>query len=126
LGANWVYNTGNAVTYPKGKYYFEGKEVPYYVPEERNQDRLPDYHRLDLSLTYTPKPNKPKGWHGSWSFSVYNAYYRKNPVVIQFREVINGDPALPTDEVGEIIKKEFSPVKIYFPIMPSITYNFHF
>lgn len=126
FGANWVYNTGNAVTYPKGKYYFEGKEVPYYVPDERNKDRLPAYHRLDLSLTYTPKPDKPRGWHGSWSFSVYNAYYRKNPVIIQFREVINGDPSLPIDEAGEVVKKEFKPVKIYFPVMPSLTYNFYF
>lgn len=126
VGANWVYNTGNAVTYPKGKYFFEGKEVPYYAPEERNHDRLPAYHRLDLSLTFTPKPSKPKRWHGSWNVSLYNAYYRKNPVVIQFREVINGDPSLSVDEAEEIIKKEFKPVKIYFPIMPSLTYNFYF
>lgn len=126
LGANWVYNTGNAVTFPKGKYFLEGKEVPFYAPDERNRDRLPDYHRLDLSLTFTPKPLNARKWHGSWNFSLYNVYFRKNPVIIQFREVINDDPSRSVEEDLVIEKREFKPVKIFFPIMPSVTYNFYF
>lgn len=126
FGANWVYNTGNAVTYPQGKYFIEGKEVPFYAPDERNRDRLPPYHRLDLSMTYIPKPNKPKKWHGSWNVSIYNVYFRKNPVIIQFREVINDDPTLIIEEDLVVKKREFKPVKIFFPIMPSLTYNFYF
>lgn len=126
FGANWVYNTGNAVTYPKGKYFLEGKEVPFYAPDERNRNRLPDYHRLDLSLTYTPKPHKPKRWHGSWNVSVYNAYFRKNPVIMQFREVVNDNPSRTLMEEPIVEKREIKPVKIFFPIMPSLTYNFYF
>jgi hypothetical protein len=54
FSAVWVYNTGNAVTFPSGNYWIDGRLVPYYT--ERNGYRMPAYHRLDLSATWTLGP----------------------------------------------------------------------
>jgi hypothetical protein len=53
LSGNWVYFTGTPVTHPVGRYDFQGGVLPIY--SERNADRLPDYHRMDLALTLQGK-----------------------------------------------------------------------
>jgi hypothetical protein len=80
--ADWVYYTGNPVSYPGGKYTADGRVVFYY--SERNGYRLPPYHRLDLSGTrHWPK----KKWYQlELSFGVYNAYDRQNAYFITFRQ----------------------------------------
>ncbi|MFZ4861536.1 TonB-dependent receptor [Sphingobacterium sp. Mn56C] len=113
LGASFVYYTGNAVTFPSGKYNLNGKTIFYFT--ERNGYRMPDYHRLDLSLTYDPKPVQVnKRFHSSWSFSVYNAYHKKNAYLIDFREK-KDNPNL--TEAYQIA---------LFGIIPSVTWNFKF
>lgn len=110
LSAVWVYNTGNAVTYPAGKYELDGETYFYYT--ERNASRMPSYHRLDLGATYT-KVTK-RGRESSWSFSVYNAYNRYNPFSIEF-------------EQNEMNPQQTQAVQTsLFGIVPSITYNFKF
>ena len=108
--ASWVFYTGNAVTYPRGRYVIEGYQVPYY--SNRNADRMPNYHRLDLSLTLEGK-KRPK-YHSSWNFAIYNAYMRENPYTITFRE----------DENNTGVTKAYQ--TSMFSIVPSITYNFNF
>jgi hypothetical protein len=127
LSANWVYTTGSAVTYPQGFYEVDGKRTPYY-PETRNGSRMPDYHRLDLSLNIDGKQKPGRKWQSSWNFSLYNAYARKNAFTIQFRDVINGDPSVSeTDDDLVINTREPKAVKTYlFGIIPSVTYNFKF
>lgn len=108
LSANWVYNTGQAVTYPSGKYMIDGQTVNYYT--DRNSYRMPDYHRLDLGATYNFK--KRGRFESNLSISLYNAFGQKNPYSIYFRE--NEDDPNITEAV-----------KIYlFQYFPSITYNF--
>jgi len=110
LSASWVYNTGNAVTFPAGKYVLDGNVQFYYT--ERNGYRMPDYQRLDLSATWYLK--KTKRFESSLNFSVYNAYGQKNAYSIDF-EVDENDP---TRTVA---------VKTYlFTYVPSVTYNFRF
>lgn len=110
ISAVWVYNTGNAVTYPAGKYNIDGKTYFYYT--DRNASRMPAYHRLDLGATYT-KITK-KGRESSWAFSIYNAYNRYNPFSIAF-------------EQNEINTQQTQAVQTsLFGIVPSITYNFKF
>lgn len=112
LGANWVYATGSPVTFPTGRFQIGNTIAPVY--SDRNSFRLPDYHRLDLSLTYS-RPTKPKQkWSSEWNLSVYNAYYRKNPWVINFLN----DP----DEPGVT----YAEMTYLFGILPAITYNFKF
>ncbi|MEZ5018447.1 MAG: TonB-dependent receptor [Flavipsychrobacter sp.] len=110
ISAIWVYNTGNAVTYPAGKYNIDGQTYFYYT--ERNASRMPAYHRLDLGATYT-KVTK-KGRESSWAFSIYNAYNRFNPFSIAFEQ--NANNPQQTQAVQTSL----------FGIVPSITYNFKF
>lgn len=109
LSGSFVYYTGDAVTFPYGKYEIDGFTVGYY--EERNSYRMPDYHRLDLGLTWYFK-ERPKFDH-NLNFSVYNVYNRENAYAITFRE--NADTGA-TEAVQTTL----------FKIVPAITYNFKF
>lgn len=110
LSATWVFNTGNAVTFPSGKYEINGNVEFYYT--ERNGYRMQDYHRLDLAATKTLK--KTKKYESTLSFSLCNAYGRKNVFTIDFIE----DPDDPTKTIAE---------KTYlFTFVPSISFNFKF
>lgn len=111
VSANLTYQTGRPTTYPNGQYEFNGIVIPNY--EGRNTDRLPDYHRLDISATYTPKPQKQKGWQSEWVFGIYNLYNRRNAASISFRQ---NEDTLRNEAVRFSI----------FGIVPSISYNFKF
>ena len=111
LGATFVYNTGNAVTYPSGKYQVDGKTMFYYT--NRNDYRMPNYHRLDLSATYEPK-KQDKKFNSSWSFGLYNVYNRKNAYIIDFRESENNPNVTQAYKIA------------LFGIIPSVTWNFKF
>ncbi|MEZ5106071.1 MAG: TonB-dependent receptor [Draconibacterium sp.] len=110
LSANWIFNTGNAITFPSGKYSVDGFTVPVYT--SRNAYRMPDYHRLDLGATFTPK--KKKRFESSWSFSLYNAYGRKNAFSITFQENENNPAQTEAERLA------------LFQMIPSVTYNFKF
>lgn len=110
LATDFVYNTGNAVTWPSGKYEVNGRTIFYYT--SRNSYRMPAYNRLDISATLLGK--KTKKFEGSWTFSVYNAYGRENPYFIQFED----DPTNPQ----KTIAVQYS----LFRWVPSVTYNFKF
>ncbi|ULT39125.1 hypothetical protein KRR40_29465 [Niabella defluvii] len=73
LAANWIYYTGDAVTYPSGKYIIDNQVVFYYT--RRNADRMPSYHRLDLGATWLLKDKKK--FRSELAFSLFNAYGRK-------------------------------------------------
>lgn len=127
LAGNWVYTTGSAVSRPKGKYDFQGKSVAYYDPLDRNGSRMPNYHRMDLSLTIQSKKNKTRRFQSSWNFSIYNAYMKKNPWSIEYKDVINGNPNIDNADNVVVQTREFKPVStILFKIVPSVTYNFKF
>jgi hypothetical protein len=106
----FVYYTGNAVTFPTGKYNLGGQTIFQYA--SRNANRMPDYHRLDLSVTYENKKKKKN--EGSWNFSLYNAYGRENAYRISFDDD-------PVDKSRTQITQT-----ALFRWVPSITYNFKF
>ncbi len=109
LSANFVYYTGDAVTFPSGKYEVDGSVVPLYT--ERNGSRMPDYHRLDLALIWKRKNNEK--FESSWTFSIYNAYARENAFVINFE---------PNEDTNISEATQIS----LFRFVPSVTYNFKF
>lgn len=122
--ASWVYYTGDAVTFPSGKYEMNGVVYNYYT--ERNGYRMPTYHRLDLGLTLYGKKYKTtidpdsgdeiktaKRFQGNWNFSVYNAYARENAFQINFQE---------NEDTGQTEAVQLS----LFKAVPSITYSFNF
>lgn len=110
LASNFIFYTGNAITFPSGKYEVAGNTTFYYT--ERNGYRMPNYHRLDLSATYE-KPRKGK-YQSSWNFSLYNAYGRENAYTITFEDNEN-DPTR-TSAIQTSL----------FKWVPSVTYNFKF
>jgi hypothetical protein len=110
LSGAWVYNTGNPVTWPSGKFPVDG--VPVYDYTSRNGYRLPAYHRLDLGATVITK--KTAKFESSLTFSLYNAYGRSNPYTILFRQ----DP-------NNALKTQVQQTTL-FKMVPSITYNFKF
>jgi hypothetical protein len=116
LGGNFIFGSGRPVTYPSGKYQSNGLVVADF--SLRNGGRLPAYHRLDLSATFNPRPSAK--WQGQWVFSVINVYNRLNAASIFFREIAEvGDLEVATGTT-EAVKTAF------FPIIPSVSYNFKF
>lgn len=110
VSATWVYYTGVAVTYPIGKYVLNGQVVPLYG--DRNQDRFPAYHRLDIGATFVLK--KRKTYEHDLNISVYNTYAYKNAYSIE--------PLVVDYETGT----NYSEKTYLFRVVPSITYNFKF
>jgi hypothetical protein len=110
VSAIWVYQTGNAVTFPSGKYEIAGQTTWLYT--DRNGYRMPDYHRLDLGLTY--KFKEKKHFNSELSFSLYNVYGRENAYLISF-EQSSSDPS-----------KTVAMQTSLFRWVPSISWNFKF
>ncbi|AQG81738.1 TonB-dependent receptor [Spirosoma montaniterrae] len=110
LSGNFIYYTGNAVTFPTGKYQLDGQTISLY--SERNGYRMPNYHRLDLGLTWIRR--KTDTQERSWNFSVYNAYGRENAYTVNFRANETDPSRLEAVQTS------------LFRWVPSVTYNFKF
>ncbi len=110
LSSTFVYGTGNAVTYPTGKYEIGGVTTYYY--STRNAYREPSTNHLDLGATLEGKPH-PK-YHSSWTFGIYNVYNRRNPYTIDFRDSKTNPGTTEAVETS------------LFGIVPSVTWNFKF
>lgn len=109
LNTNFIFQTGQPTNYPLGQYTYMDLNIPNYGP--RNSKRLPNYHRLDVSVTLNSQ--KIKQYKSEWIFGFYNIYNRDNANSIFFREN------------SETLKNEAVQLSI-FGIVPSITYNFKF
>lgn len=110
MSANFVYQTGRPVTVPLGKYYFNGSENVYY--SARNEYRIPDYFRLDLSLNIEGNHRIKKLAHSFWNISVYNVLGRNNPYSVFF-----------VTDNGEVQAMQSS---IFSIPVPTISYNLKF
>lgn len=111
LSSDFVYATGNAVTFPTGKYNVGGLTTFSY--SERNGYRMPSTNRLDIGATLEGKPHKK--YHSSWTFGIYNIYAHRNPYTITFQD----SKTIPnTTEAVE--------TSIFATMIPSVTWNFKF
>jgi hypothetical protein len=110
VSSDFVYYTGNAVTFPSGKYEVNNQWIFLYT--SRNGYRMPSYNRLDLSATKVLKQ------HGRYTselvYSLYNAYGRENPYLVTFQTDPNNSQATQAVQTS------------LFRWVPSITYNFKF
>ena len=112
ISANWSYKTGRPLNAPSARYEYGGVVAPYY--SGRNQDRMPDYHQLDLSITIKNKEKASQLINGEWVISVNNAYARKNADALFFQQ-------------EEYNSYETKAKKVsYYTIFPSVSYNFKF
>ncbi len=122
VGGAFVYQSGRPYTPPVGKYEFEEITVPIY--KNRNQERIPSYHRLDLSANYTPARKADKNFYSSWSFGVYNVYARRNAYSIFFQPKANDSDA--PDFSTDFFNTQAVRLSIFATAIPFITWNFNF
>ncbi len=113
LSTSWIFATGNPTSFPIAKYEVQGNSMYYY--SSRNGNRIPDYHRLDISLTYDFKKNEHRKVKQSINFSIYNLYARRNAYSVYFKQ--NEDNPNIT---------EATRLSIIGSMIPSVTYNFNF
>ena len=113
FSTTWIFSTGNPTSYPIAKYDVQGNTIYFYA--SRNSNRIPDYHRLDVSLTYDFKKNDHRKFKQSLNFSIYNVYARRNAYSVTFRQ--NED----NPNISEATR-----LSIIGSMIPSITYNFNF
>ena len=123
LSGNFIYMTGAPFTTPTGFYYYDNHQVPIYA--QRNNSRLPDYHRLDLALNWK-LGKRERRFRQELIFSIYNLYNRKNPVALHFNKIDdqNGNFVVPYDfyENPQLESTQF----YLYGIVPSISYHFTF
>ncbi|MFK7900110.1 MAG: TonB-dependent receptor [Cyclobacteriaceae bacterium] len=114
FATNFVFASGRPVTLPVGKWEYEGRTNPVYL--DRNNGKIPAYHRLDFSAIHDfPKKKPEQKWESSLVIGLYNIYARKNAYSVYFRQ--NEDNAQLTEAVR---------LSIFGSIIPSISYNFKF
>ena len=112
LAVNFVYSSGRPVTAPSGSFSIENLlNIPVY--SDRNQFRIPAYHRLDISYTVGRSHKKRQAWGSSWTYSIYNVYARRNPYSVFFTQNAFQNPRA-------------NRLSVLGTIIPSITYNFSF
>ncbi len=123
LSGNFIYMTGAPFTTPTGFYYYDNHQVPIYA--KRNNDRLPDYHRMDVALNWHLSKPERRFQH-ELIFSVYNLYNRKNPVALHFNKIddSNGNFVVPVDFYSnpELVSTQY----YLYGSVPSISYHFNF
>lgn len=121
LTASFVYTSGAPTTLPLGRFatqdIYQGSIQAVPVYPDRNSYRVIPYHRLDLGLVYKLRPTRIGG-DRDLTFSIYNAYNRRNAYFIYFEQT--RDKA--TDKVTGYRAQQVS----LFPFIPSVTYNFKF
>ena len=109
---NFNYATGRPTTAPIGSYLNEnGLNVPIY--SSRNEFRIPDFHRLDVSYTVGQGYNRSRRIKTSWIFSIFNLYGRKNPYSVFFTQKPFSFPTA----------NRFS---VLGSILPSVSFNIEF
>ncbi len=124
LGANWTYSSGNRYSSPIGYY----KVLDHYVPIflYPNNAQLPPYHRLDLYFTWHINKNKHKRFNHYLTISLYNAYGRRNPVLVNFNKIEGGNDFFYVPG-NFIYQYQLTPAYYYFlRYFPSVSYRFKF
>lgn len=117
VSENFTYSTGRPVSLPEKKFSFFDQTVVQY--SNRGEYRLPDYHRLDLSISLDESLRIKKRWKGSWTFSVLNVYARKNAYSVFYNKSTPSE----TNNFQSFGLSEFYIIGIPMPVL---TYNFIF
>jgi hypothetical protein len=117
FNSTFTYSTGRPVTLPELKFSYQGYQLLYY--SDRNKYRLPDYHRLDVSITLDESLKIRKKWKSSLTFSVINLYGRKNAYSVFYKKE------------GHMVSNKYRQYDTYMLYiigrpLPTLTYNFIF
>jgi CarboxypepD_reg-like domain/TonB-dependent Receptor Plug Domain len=110
LSSNYTWSTGRPITYPIATYFVSDKLVVTY--SDRNEYRIPDYSRLDISLKVGGNLKSHRIAHPYWTFSVYNLLGRQNVYSIYFKK--------------DYLIVEGYKLSVFGRPIPSVTFNFDF
>ena len=124
FSAYWTSYTGSTFSSPTGFYTFNHNRIPVYG--EKNNDRLPDYRRLDLAFKFMLNKNPENKYQHSLTFSLYNALAHKNIVAVNFNKILENDdsPLVRANVLGE--QKLVTTQADLVRFLPSLTYKFKF
>ncbi len=111
FSGGFTYRTGRPMSLPISGYEVDGILISNF--SERNQFRIPDYHRLDLAFIIEGNHKRKKVWDGTWTLSCYNVYARKNAFSVFFQD----------DGTGFLRPYRLA---VIGTAIPTITYNFKF
>jgi hypothetical protein len=117
ISGNFIYSSGRPATMPEYQFEINGRKMVYF--SDRNKYRLPDYHRLDLSVTYHGHLRAEQRYRSSWTFSLYNVYGRSNPYSVYYTK---DQPTAANDYRDYVLYK----LSIVDRPIPTISYNFRF
>lgn len=121
IGFDWNYSTGAPFSSPVGFYSFNGSPVPIFGL--KNNDRLPDYHRLDIAATFKLNRNPELRYQHSLTFSIFNLYGRVNTLFYNYNKVVTADGTLKMP--GDLLGADHVTSNFYMGrFTPSLTYNF--
>lgn len=115
FSANFIFATGTPGTFPTNRFEIQGVVVPHNSNNSRNNFRIPDTHRLDLSVTYRPEKDADSNFENYWVFSIYNVYNRRNAFSVFFQQNENNS------QITEAIR-----YAIIGTVVPSVAWNFSF
>ena len=117
FNGTFTYSTGRPVTLPELKFTYQGYQLLYY--SDRNKYRLPDYHRLDVSITLDESLKIKKRWKGSWTLSIINLYGRKNAYSVFYKKEAH---------MVSYDYRQYDTYMLYIigRPLPMLTYNFTF
>ncbi|WP_296620884.1 carboxypeptidase-like regulatory domain-containing protein [Marivirga sp.] len=110
VSSNFQFRSGRPFTIPESIFEYQGNVYANF--SKRNDGRIPNYHRLDLSMTLKSNLKKTSKIKGEWNFSLYNVYGRKNPFTIFYGTVGNG-------RLPQAYK-----LSVLGGVFPSVSYNF--
>lgn len=123
VSGNFTFTSGTPTTFPTSRFTQQGILIPYNANDSRNNVRLPDYHRLDISFRWEGRKmrgDKQRRNRDYWVFSFYNVYGRRNPFSIYFAQREGRVPE------GMPMDSQATQLAIVGTIVPSVSYNFKF
>jgi hypothetical protein len=123
LSANFTYLSGTPATFPTSRFEMQEYLVPHNALSTRNNFRIPNYHRLDVSATLYGKKfrkGKERVNRDYWVFGLYNVYARRNPFSIYFSQGSDRQP------LGTPIETFATRVSVIGTVIPAVSYNFQF
>lgn len=117
--ATWIYQSGQPTTVPialQENISQEATAYPLLIYGDRNNFRMPAYHRLDVGVTIRHTTRRSR--EAQWSFGVYNAYNRINSFYLDF------DKGVLRTANGHEIGVDYKVVRqAVFPVLPYVSYT---
>ena len=120
FSSNFSYISGTPSTFPTSRFEQLGYVIPYNANDTRNNVRIPNYHRFDISATLQGKKNETRKWQSYWVFSIYNIYSRRNAFSIFFRQSEDIPPAVQSRSTEAV------QLSVVGNFIPAVSYNFKF